>query len=144
MMLVSNRRAKGFTLIELLVILVIMGILLSLVGPLAVENVDKVTIKTEEKQFKNWLVKTSFSAFNRGVPLTITLHGHQVVAFTDIHSEQPDAVSAMPIDSITFDGLFFQPQTFLLNKNGFPSQQTVEYQLLDKQFSINIQQMMQR
>lgn len=140
---------KGFTLIELMVILVIMGVLLSLVGPLAVQNLDKVTVKTEEKQFQNWLIKTSFSAFNRGSPLALNLQGHQVVVYAATQFEQEGSSEANsedtdPIDSITFETLFFQPQTLLLNKNGFPSADTVEYQLTDKQFSINVQQMMQR
>ncbi|WP_299791216.1 prepilin-type N-terminal cleavage/methylation domain-containing protein [uncultured Shewanella sp.] len=145
MMLGFSHKSQGFTLIELMVILVIMGVLLSLVGPLAVNNLDKVTVKTEEKQLQNWLIKTSFSAFNRGTPLSVNLQGHQVVVYAATPLElEGNSADTDPIDLITFETLFFQPQTLLLNKNGFPSADTVEYQLTDKQFSINVQKMMQR
>ncbi|WP_108947131.1 pilus assembly FimT family protein [Shewanella halifaxensis] len=132
-MLAFNRSNKGFTLIELMVILLIMGVLLSLVGPLAVKNVDKTNSRTEELQLKNWFDKVSQSAFYRSQIVTISLQGRAVNATVDV------AASKVKIDSIMFDSLFFPPQELELNKNGFFKQESVNYQSADKRFKITLQ-----
>ena len=42
-----NRLERGFTLIELMVVLIISSLLLSLVGPLALERIDAYRAKKE-------------------------------------------------------------------------------------------------
>jgi len=132
-MLGSNKRESGFTLIELMVILVIMGTLLSLVGPMAVKNVEKMSVKTEEMQFKNWLSKSVFSAFNRGVPVNVKLEGHSATALVRSSDGQ-----SKTIDLIQFDSLFFQPQDIHFNKNGFFLPGTAYYQLAGETYELDL------
>ncbi|QLE86114.1 type II secretion system protein [Shewanella sp. Scap07] len=131
MMLASRPKTNGFTLIELIVVLVIMGTLLSLVGPLAVRNVDKMNVRTEEMQFKNWLDKVSYTAFNRGQPLLVSLEGR--IASANIVGEKE-----VIVDEIQFASLFFQPQMIALNKNGFYSKTQATYQLGAERYAIEL------
>jgi prepilin-type N-terminal cleavage/methylation domain-containing protein len=120
-------RRTGFTLIELMVVMLIMGAMLSLVGPLAVRNVESAKYKTEEMQFKNWLVKMSHTAFYSGQRVTIDLEG-----------KLASATLGERKDSLEFESLFFQPQQFTLSKNGFPSVGSVLYQERDKTVKLDI------
>lgn len=138
-MLGFNKQERGFTLIELMVILVIMGTLLSLVGPMAVKNVEKMGIKTEEMQFKNWLSKSVFVAFNRGESIEVKLEGYSVTAQVRSSNEQ-----LKTIDSIRFDSLFFQPQDIYFNKNGFFRPETVYYQLAGESYELDLLSIMNR
>lgn len=48
----STRRSSGFTLLEMLVVLVIVGLLVSLVGPRLFTKVDSAKVQTAEAQIK--------------------------------------------------------------------------------------------
>lgn len=137
-------RARGFTLIELIVVMLIMASLLSLVGPLAVKNVEVTRYKTEEMQFKNWLVKMSHTAFYSGKPISISLSGKLATATI---GEQPSkdsdlrhTQSDIKTDQLELEQLFFQPQSFQLSKNGFPSVESITYQGRNRQFELDIVQ----
>lgn len=125
----SQHSMRGFTLIELIVVMLIMASLLSLVGPLAVKNVETTQYKTEEMQFKNWLVKMSHTAFYTGKPVTISLSG-----------KVAEAQVGDKTDRLALNDIFFQPQTFHLSKNGFPSVDSVSYQGRNRQMELDIVQ----
>ncbi len=108
-----------------------MGTLLSLVGPLAVRNVDKMNVRTEEMQFRNWLEKVSYTAFNRGQPLVVSLEGR--LASANIKGDQGNIV-----DEIQFSSLFFQPQFIGLNKNGFYGKSQAIYQIGGESYPIEL------
>jgi prepilin-type N-terminal cleavage/methylation domain-containing protein len=57
---------KGFTLIELMIVMAIVSLLLGLVGPLAINNLEKANAKQELLTIKNWLTKISYRAFHTG------------------------------------------------------------------------------
>ncbi|CAH1552967.1 type II secretion system protein [Vibrio rotiferianus] len=148
MMLVSNRRRsmRGFTLIELMVVLVILGTMLSLVGPLAVSNVDKAKVTTEIAQLNNWITKVSLSAYYKGFPIIASFEGKQIRVFAEPvtrFDDKEEQIDHQPneteiIDKIEFDVLFFQPQQIQFNKNGFPLQDTLRYQLNNSQIELSV------
>ena len=61
----SDGRQAGFTLIELLVVMVIMGLLVALVGPNLLSQVDKARPKTARTQIANFA--TAVEMFNLDV-----------------------------------------------------------------------------
>lgn len=114
----TRRTNKGFSLIELMVVMTIMVGLLSLVGPLAVRNVESTQYKAEEKQFKNWLLKLSHIAFYSGQPVSVSVTERSAVA--TIGPEQ---------EVLAIEYLDFPAQQIRFTKNGYPTPTTISYRL---------------
>lgn len=114
----KRRTNKGFSLIELMVVMTIMVGLLSLVGPLAVRNVESTQYKTEEKQFKNWLLKLSHIAFYSGQPVSVELTERSATA--SIGTKQ---------EILAIEYLDFPLQQIRFTKNGYPTPTTLTYRL---------------
>lgn len=102
----------GFTLIELMIVLTIVGFLMTMVGPLAVQSVEKAQAKQEMLMMKNWLRKVSARSFNTGQAFELKLAGVKAELYIQGETQQP-------LVSKTFESLFFQPQELLYNKKGF-------------------------
>lgn len=122
--------------------MVILGTMLSLVAPLAVKNVDKAKVRTEITQLNNWINKVSFISYFRGLSTIASFDGKSVSVYVlpkkqvnVVDDEQNDKTV---IDRIDFDSLFFQPQQIEFNKNGFPQQETLTYQLNDELITLNV------
>lgn len=130
-------RQSGFTLIELLVVMAILGTVLGLVGSFGVNNVDRAKSKTEAMQLTNWLVKQSYSAFNLGYGLDVQLNGKEVVSYLIEPSTSVDDEPEV-LDRLSFDVVFFQPQSFQINRNGYFKQRKLSYQLGNKTLVIDL------
>jgi len=105
------RATRGFTLVELLVVLTILGLLLGLVGPLAVDRVDKAKSQEEWLVLERTVTGLAFRAFAEGRPVELTGEGAQLS--WRIGGE--DRV-------LPFEKLFFDPrQELLINRNGVAS-----------------------
>lgn len=112
MLLLSVENNKnGFTLIELMIVMSIVALLMGLVGPLAINSVEKAQAKQEMLTLKNWLRKVSDKAFYTGKSHCIELQGKQALLFI---KGNPD-----PIEKTAFESIFFQPQKINYNSNGF-------------------------
>lgn len=107
----ANNIRRGFTLIELMIVMSIVALLMGLVGPLAINSVEKAQAKQEMLTLKNWLRKISDKAFYSGKSHRIELKGKQVLLF--MKGEENS------IAQTSFDSLFFQPQEIHYNPNGF-------------------------
>jgi len=108
----NTNEKTGFTLIELMIVLTIVGFLMTMVGPLAVQSVEKAQAKQEMLMMKNWLRKISARSFNTGQAFELKLAGVKAELYIKGETQQP-------IISQTFESLFFQPQEFLYNHRGF-------------------------
>jgi len=105
------RRTRGFTLVELLVVLTILGLLLGLVGPLAVDRVDKAKSQEEWLMLERTVTGLAFRAFAEGRPVELTGEGTQL----SWRIGNEDRV-------LPFEKLFFDPrQELLINRNGVAS-----------------------
>ncbi|MDX2370003.1 MAG: type II secretion system protein [Colwellia sp.] len=128
----KQKRNSGFTLIELMVVMSIVALLMTMVGPLAINAVDKANAKQEMLTIKNWLRKVSYRAFYTGQEYTIKLAGKEVQLF--YRYEQITAIT-----KIEFETLFFQPQTLNYNNRGFvePNKVTGTFQGKTMELDLN-------
>jgi prepilin-type N-terminal cleavage/methylation domain-containing protein len=145
-------KIKGFTLIELLVVMSIVALLTSLVGPLAINSVDKANAKQEMLTLKNWLRKISYRAFATGNSYQLQLRGKRAQLFVNNEGVNNEGVNnndetnnttsnliQQPIITHTFDTLFFQPQQLTYTAKGFVSPVFIEgtYRGKPLQLSLN-------
>lgn len=111
------RKYKGFTLIELMIVMSIVALLMGMVGPLAMNGLEKAQAKQEMLSLKNWLRKIGARAFYTGKEHHVELEGKGVILF--VTNEEK------PIETVNFESLFFQPQSVSYSKKGFVDVSTV-------------------
>ena len=128
------KRQSGFTLIELLVTMAIVATLMGLVGPLAMDSLNRARATEEQLTLTNWIKQYSYRSFAVGRPAVIQLKDNQV----SINYRQappiggsrnplsPGFDSAEPSVSKQFQHLTFLPQELLVNRHGFVSPAQVE------------------
>ena len=103
------RRVRGFTLVELLVVLTILGVMMAMVGPLAVDRLDKARAQEEWLVLDRTLRSLAFRAFADGRDVEIRAEGAQVTWRIAGADER-----ALTLGHIFFD----EPQVVRINTNG--------------------------
>lgn len=113
MILASNKPAlqSGFTLIELMVVMTIIALLTGLVGPLAINSLDKAQAKSEILTLKNRLRKISYRAYILQSSAEVTFKGKEITISYNGSDSQPI--------TITNEVLFFNEQVLYFNNYGF-------------------------
>ncbi|WP_404401722.1 type II secretion system GspH family protein [Idiomarina seosinensis] len=112
-------RTSGFTLIELLITISIMSLAMGLVGPLAIEQLDKFRAQDElvklEKTIKNYR--------------RLAFINHQTITINLTDSQMTVETNGEPGKQTQFEFLIFQPQQLVINRNGFmqPSRVSAQY-----------------
>lgn len=101
----------------------------------------------------------SHTAFYSGKPVVISLSGKRATAYIGVQPSIDDPISASQsidvqgmdnqdgdaqrdgkTDQLELDQLFFQPQSFQMSKNGFPSVDFITYRVRNRQFELDIVQ----
>jgi prepilin-type N-terminal cleavage/methylation domain-containing protein len=111
---VKAKISSGFTLIELMIVMSIVALLMGMVGPLAINSLEKAQAKQEMLTVKNWLRKVSYRAFTTGTEHIVKLSGKNIIL-------QIKGDAELPIENKTFESLFFQPQELRYSQKGFVS-----------------------
>jgi prepilin-type N-terminal cleavage/methylation domain-containing protein len=119
---------RGFTLVELLIVMAIMSLILSIVGPLTVKIVDKAQAQSELITLKNAIHKLSYKAFASATPYTLTLSSKTL----KLESQRSN------LSTHRFEYLSFAEQVITFNSRGYPSPETVNVFLLDRNETINL------
>tara|TARA_R110000850_G_scaffold12778_4_gene42397 strand:- start:196 stop:648 length:453 start_codon:yes stop_codon:yes gene_type:complete len=109
------KQVKGFTLIELMIVMSIVALLMAMVGPLAINSLEKAQAKQEMLTLKNWLRKVSYQSYSTGQNLIVKLEGKTVALYSQPSKTYPLAA----LEKYTFDSLFFQPQQLNYSRKGF-------------------------
>ncbi|WP_293748932.1 type II secretion system protein [uncultured Paraglaciecola sp.] len=109
----SINNLKGFTLVELLIVMTIVGTLLSLVGPLAIDSLSKAQARAELLSLKTWLRFQSHKAFITGQEIQLSFKGKAVFQIKPTQNTQ--------IKIKQFEYVFFQPQLITFSSNGISS-----------------------
>ena len=108
---------RGFTLVEILLVLVLASVLIALVAPLGVAQVDKANAQSEWLTLARHVGRLSMDAFLRSDFVTLRADGQQL-------SWASDRGAPGVMD---FEHLFFSPvQTVTINPNGISDQPQIE------------------
>jgi len=128
----------GFTLIELMVVMAIVALLMSMVGPLAINTLEKAQAKQEMLTMKNWFRKISYRAFSTGQKYQLKLSGKKAELFL-INADQ-QAEKTTLILSKNLESLFFQPQILTYSEKGFVTPMTVKGVYRNKALLVDLSQ----
>ena len=124
-----SRRARGFTLIEILLVVLLTSILVALVAPLGIEQVEKARAQSEWLTLDREMGRLSMDAFLRGDFVTIYAAGKQL-AWEFRGGKQ---------GVIEFEHLFFSPQQQVtINPNGIADRAEIEVLQRDRRRILRI------
>ncbi|WP_405598786.1 MULTISPECIES: type II secretion system protein [unclassified Pseudoalteromonas] len=123
---------KGFTLIELMVVMTIVALLIGLVGPMTIQQLDKAQAKAELLNLKRELVAVSQRAFFSGQQLTAKLSGKEFKVYKTALDSAP------VIYSKTFKYIFFQPQEVNFQKSGLINVSLIRVKYRDTPLNIEL------
>lgn len=112
---------RGFTLIELMIVLSIVALLMGLVGPLVIGNIEKAQAKQELLTAKQWFIKISHRAFSSGQTLYVELAGKKVTLFAKDNQKKKQILHREKMEYI-----FFKSQILTYSAKGFVSPDTIE------------------
>jgi len=129
----KKKSENGFTLIELMIVMLIVGLLTAMVGPFAINSLEKAQAKQEMLSMKNWLRKISYRAFSTGRSYTVKLSGKEIALYDD------NDLQSVLVNK-TFESLFFQPQNLTYNKKGFVTPNILIGTYRGKSLSVNLAQ----
>ena len=117
-------RTGGFTLIEVLLVILLTSVLVALVAPLGVQQVDKARAQTEWLTLQREIGHLSMHAFLRGEFITVDVSGKQL-EWRSGRGEQ---------GVMQFEQLFFSPpQRITINPNGIADRSAIEVQQRERQ-----------
>jgi type II secretory pathway pseudopilin PulG len=108
------------------VVIVMLGIAISLVGPLTINQVDKFKAKNEELLFQRWIKQASYNAFYLEKTEVYLLDGKSITEQS--HSNTTESVNNQPVELI-FNHLFFPPAILSINSNGYITPDSVNYSI---------------
>lgn len=129
--LLTMKLRHGFTLIELLVVISIMTTILSLVGPLMIEQVDKTRAAAEFRQLQQYISDSAKVAFLKGQPVSFVFDGKQLQR--ELGENQV---------TVQYDYLFFSQQRVVINANGFTASKLVSVRKGRTELSIELAELL--
>ena len=129
MIVIKRQRHYGFTLMELLIVLAITGLTISLVGPLAFEQLDKFRAQDEVLQFKRDVVAAQQRAFINEERVIVTLENNSA----SFNFEMGKATNNV------FDFINFERSTYEINRHGLIHPNAVKLRQADKSITISFE-----
>jgi prepilin-type N-terminal cleavage/methylation domain-containing protein len=124
----NKQLRSGFTLVELLIVMSIMGLVLSLVGPLTLKMIDRAQAQSEFISFKNSLKKLSYISFASATEHSVVLDMQRMTILKASESNQESL----------FKYLQFSPQKITFNSRGYPFPESIDVTVINKVEKINV------
>jgi len=118
---------RGFTLIELLIVIGIMGLILSLVGPLTVNQLESAQRTQEREQFHRHLEQWKFNATHWRMPVDLELEGRHLRVYSIPRSSQRGQQEPDLLAHYEYEQLRFPVQHLSLNAHGYWSHTLIEW-----------------
>jgi prepilin-type N-terminal cleavage/methylation domain-containing protein len=120
---------NGFTLVELLIVFSIVGLLVALVAPMGVRQMDKARAQEEWLVLDRTIESLAFRAFAEGRAVTLEARG----------KELEWQVGAEPPRSLVLNHLFFDPsQRITIDANGLADHDTIEVRQANRPRTIEL------
>lgn len=118
---------KAFTLIELLITMSIAALLMALVGPLTMNQIDSSNSRAEVEKLKDVIRSVSTKAFSSGNSIEVNVEDDALsIRFNALNTK------------VEFTYISFPSQTIFFNSNGYPDKVALSYQYKDGSRDINI------
>lgn len=121
---------NGFTLIELLVTISILGVVLALIGPLGMEQLDRTLRLSERQTLEQTLAHEQRNAFLTAANAELKFSGKTLV-ISSSNKEQKQ---------VEFRELFFPPQVIVIDAHGMPSVQKLSFNAGARTLSLELNQ----
>lgn len=115
-------------MIELLVVIAIMGLAISVVGPLAMAQLDKFKAKDEVVQLERLLRSAKQNAYLNESETKVTLETSKVVFDNQLGIER----------EYQFKFINLEPLTTTINRNGFMTVETIHYEIRGEESTLTI------
>jgi len=123
------KSSNGFTLIELMIVMAIVALLMSFVGPMAMNSLERAEAKSELMELKQLIVKTGQYSFATGKTHILKLQGKSVEVYDSTTSNTK---------KYSFSYLFFQPRDIRFNNRGIADVEYISTQYRERVVDINI------
>lgn len=121
--------SRGFTLIEILLVLVLGTLLVGLVAPLGVNQVEKARAQSEWLTLEREVRELALQAFLKSDHVTVHAAGHEL-AWQSLYGEG---------GSMSFEQIYFaQEQTITFNPNGIADAPHIEVVQRERTRRLNI------
>lgn len=122
-------RGRGFTLVEILLVVLLMSVVIALVAPLGVTQVEKARAQTEWLTLDRAMDQLSLDAFIRGDFVAVVAAGKRLA--WEFEGGQRG--------NIEFEQLFFSPeQRLTINPNGIADRAEIEVLQRDRRRRLRI------
>jgi prepilin-type N-terminal cleavage/methylation domain-containing protein len=109
-----KKYSKGFTLIEILIVMLILGFVISLIGPRLFILYKAIQVSAEEKRVEEIIERVKMVSFLRQVSHTIRLDGQTITVMNnDI--------------KLKLRHLYFPSKFLTFNRNGFSDISKIRY-----------------
>lgn len=107
---------RGMSLLELLIVMALMGLVLSLIGPLGMRQVERGEAVYESMQLQQLLNQVQQQAYVQATPVVLELDGKVMRRLE--HAEL--------IADYQFKHIFFPPQQIQINSHGIAQQRQLD------------------
>ncbi len=151
-----NSWQRGFTMVELLVVLAIAGILLTLVGPFTVNQLDNVKRAQEREEIRLLLNQWQFQAFQQRRAFHIRFTGHDIHLYgldsfkydsrqpaaeegTSTTNESLNQSLSHSLSHSTFEYSEFPQQSIEINAHGFVTPIQVRVRQGEREFTLSLE-----
>ena len=122
-------KARGFTLVEILLVLVLGALLVGLVAPLGVRQVEKARAQSEWLTLQREVRSLALRAVARNEYLSLRAAGHELAW----------CANGGDGGAMTFEQLYFEPEQFVtFNPNGIADAEFIELLQRDRRRRLNI------
>lgn len=119
-----HHNSPAFTLIETILVIVIAGFVVSLVAPNLIKTYEKVQASAEEQKLIDVLSSVQMKSFLRKTEYQVILDKHTLL------------IENTPV-KVDFEYINFRPLKLIYDENGFPTVETILYQIIGQDREID-------
>ena len=123
-------------MVELLVVLAIFGIVLSLVGPFTINQLDNVKRAQEREEIRMVLNEWQFRAFSQRRAIELEFSGRRLVA-NRVNSIY-EAEAETQLATYEFEFSQFPTQRIVINSHGYAEQTELSLRQGEREFTLNV------